>query len=269
MQILLYQILDYGILRRMYNKLIINILLLSLSFSSLYSQTSNIERAYRLYRNKSYVKAAELFEYEVVNSPILKIEYFEILGSIYMMRNDYDNLLRISRNGILVNRHSSKLYFQKGYALYKLGRTNEAILAIKKSLTLHPTSSYMHNFIGLLYLREEDYKQAESSFLKATIYNPSSVVYLVNLGASYERQGNYRDALQSYEKSYKINPKYKGLLESLKRVRKILGDDNVVPPTEQQITPVAPKVIPTEQQITEQQTNSAQTNTSANTNTLN
>ena len=203
-----------------------------------------------------------MFEYEIVNSPVLKIEYFEILGSIYMMRNDYDNLLRISRNGILVNRHSSKLYFQKGYALYKLGKTNESILAVKKSLTLHPTSSYMHNFIGLLYLREEDYKQAESSFLKATIYSPSSVVYLINLGAAYERQSNYTDALQSYEKSYKINPKHKGLAESLRRVRKILGDDNLVTPA-----PVSQPKIVEQQNIEEQQINPTQNST--NTNTLN
>ena len=263
----------------MYNILIINILLMSLSFSSLYSQTSNIERAYKLYRNKNYVNAAELFEYEIENSPILKVEYFEILGSIYMKRNDYDNLLRISRNGIQVNRYSSKLYFQKGYALYKLGKTSEAILAVKKSLTLHPTSAYMHNFIGLLYLREEDYKQAESSFLKATIYSPSNVVYLVNLGASYERQGNYTDALQSYEKSYKINPKHKGLTESLTRVRKILGDDNVVIQTPKTTEPknieeqkiVEPEIVEPEKledtQTVEQQTiptqNTINTNTSS------
>lgn len=213
----------------MYNKLIINTLFLLLSFTSLYSQASNIEKAYMFYRNRNYTKSAEMFEYEIKNSPILRIEYFEMLTTIYMRQNDYENTLRVSRDGIVVNRHSSKLYFQKGYALYKLGKTSEAILSIKKSLTLDPTSAYMHNFIGLLYLRENDYKQAESSFLKSTVYNPRSVVYLINLGASYERQGNYADALQVYEKSYKINPNHRGLAQSLARVRKILGDDNITP----------------------------------------
>lgn len=221
----------------MYNKLIINTLFLILSFSSLYSQASNIEKAYMFYRNRNYAKSAEMFEYEIKNSPVLRIEYFEVLATIYMRQGDYENTLRVSRDGIVVNRHSSKLYFQKGYALYKLGKTSEAILSIKKSLILDSTNAYMHNFIGLLYLRENDYKQAESSFLKATVYSPSSVVYLRNLGASYERQANYTDALQSYEKSYKINPNYSGLIESLARVRKILGDDNIttLEPTETEL----------------------------------
>jgi len=213
----------------MYNKLIINTLLLLLSFTSLYSQASNIEKAYMFYRNKNYTKSAEMFEYEIKNSPVLRIEYFEMLATIYMRQNNYENALRVSRDGIVVNRHSSKLYFQKGYALYKLGKTNEAILSIKKSITLDPTSAYMHNFIGLLYLREGNHKQAESSFLKSTVYSPRSVVYLINLGASYERQGNYTDAIKTYEKSYIINPNYKGLKQSLSRVHKILGDDNSTP----------------------------------------
>ena len=59
---------------------------------SLYSQTNNdfvynkdnLANAYRFYKAKNYSKAAELFEYEIENSPILKIEYFENLANAYM-----------------------------------------------------------------------------------------------------------------------------------------------------------------------------------------
>ena len=50
---------------------------------SLYSQTNdnfvynknNLANAYRYYRAKNYSKAAELFEYEIANSPILLALY--------------------------------------------------------------------------------------------------------------------------------------------------------------------------------------------------
>lgn len=221
----------------MYKKLIIKIILLSLSFLYLHAETSNIENAYMLYRSRNYIKSAEMLEYEIKNSPVLKIEYFETLADVYMKLSNYNRMLKVANEGIMVNRYSSKLYFQKGYAFYKLGDTNQAIASMEKSITLNPTSAYTHNFVGLLYLYEDNFKQAESYFLKATVYNPLNLLYLKNLGATYERQRNYADALQSYERSYKINPNYRGLNESLERVRKVLSDGNItsIPPSETEI----------------------------------
>ena len=210
------------------NKIIIALFLITLS---LYPQTNevftynrkNLSNAYRYYNAKNYKKAAELFEYEIENSPILKIEYFENLANSYMNLRDYTNMLRAARSGIIVNRFSPKLHFQKGYALYKLGDTNKAIESIRYSITLDPNDAYMNNFLGLLYLYIEDYKQAESSFLKATVYSPNNVVYMVNLAATYERDRNFSSALNVYEEAYKINPNYRGLGDSVIRVKGIIN----------------------------------------------
>ena len=210
------------------NKVLIALFLITLS---LYPQTNevftynrkNLSNAYRYYNAKNYKKAAELFEYEIENSPILKIEYFENLANSYMNLRDYTNMLRAARSGIIVNRFSPKLHFQKGYALYKLGDTNKAIESIRYSITLDPNDAYMNNFLGLLYLYVEDYKQAESSFLKATVYSPNNVVYMVNLAATYERDRNFSSALNVYEEAYKINPNYRGLGDSIIRVKGIIN----------------------------------------------
>lgn len=210
------------------NKVLIALFLITLS---LYPQTNevftynrkNLSNAYRYYNAKNYKKAAELFEYEIENSPILKIEYFENLANSYMNLRDYTNMLRAARSGIIVNRFSPKLHFQKGYALYKLGDTNKAIESIRYSITLDPNDAYMNNFLGLLYLYVEDYKQAESSFLKATVYSPNNVVYMVNLAATYERDRNFSSALNVYEEAYKVNPNYRGLGDSIIRVKGIIN----------------------------------------------
>ena len=194
----------------------------------LYSQNfaynkTNIENAYRYYNSKNYRKAAELFEYEINNSPVLKIEYFETLSNIYMYQKDYSNMLKTARSGILINRFSPKLYFQKGYALYRLEKTNEAIESIRRSVKLNPNDAYVNNFLGLLYLYTEDYKLAEASFLKANIYSPNNVVYMINLAATYERDKNYNSALQIYEDVYKLDKNYKDVSSSIIRVKTLLG----------------------------------------------
>ena len=201
---------------------------LLLMFNLLYSQDftynkTNIENAYRYYNSKNYRKAAELFEYEINNSPVLKIEYFETLSNIYMYQRDYSNMLKTARNGILINRFSPKLYFQKGYALYRLEKTNEAIESIRRSVNLNPNDAYVNNFLGLLYLYTEDYKLAETSFLKANIYSPNNVVYMINLAATYERDKNYNSALQIYEDVYKLDKNYKDVSDSIVRVKTLLG----------------------------------------------
>lgn len=204
------------------------ILFLLLIFDLLYTQNfeynkTNIDNAYRYYNSKNYSKAAELFEYEINNSPILKIEYFEILANIYMNQKDYNNMLKVARNGIIINRFSPKLYFQKGYALYRLEKTNEAIESIRHSVDLNPNDAYVNNFLGLLYLYTEDYKLAETSFLKANIYSPNNVVYMINLAATYERNKNYTSALQLYEDVYKLDKNYKNVSDSIARVKTLLG----------------------------------------------
>lgn len=222
-------ILDFKVSKKMHiNKVLIALFLITLS---LYPQTNevftynrkNLSNAYRYYNAKNYKKAAELFEYEIENSPILKIEYFENLANSYMNLRDYTNMLRAARSGIIVNRFSPKLHFQKGYALYKLGDTNKAIESIRYSITLDPNDAYMNNFLGLLYLYVEDYKQAESSFLKATVYSPNNVVYMVNLAATYERDRNFSSALNVYEEAYKVNPNYRGVGDSIIRVKGIIN----------------------------------------------
>lgn len=212
----------------------INIAFVLLFCLSLYSQNydknnydkNNIENAYRYYNSKDYAKAAELFEYEINNSPVLKIEYFETLANIYMAQKDYENMLKTARNGIIINRFSPKLYFQKGYALCRLERTNEAIESIRHSVELSPNDAYANNFLGLLYLDTEDYKLAEAYFLKANIYSPNNIVYMINLAATYERDRNYNSALRIYEEVYKLDKNYRNVSDSINRVKALLGFNN-------------------------------------------
>lgn len=199
--------------------------------SIIYSQQfkydkNKINEAYKFYKEKNYNKSIELLEYEIQKTPVVRIENYEMLANAYMYIKDYTNMLRVSREGIIINRFSPKLYFQKGYALYKIGETNKAIESIRRSLELKPNDAYVNNFLGLLYLYIEDYELAEAAFLKANIYSPNNIVYMANLAASYERDKDYHSALKLYKDVYKINNKYRNVDESINRINAILGYTN-------------------------------------------
>lgn len=200
--------------------IIISICLLSNFLSAQNNSATNyIEQGNNAYGRRDYKNAVKFYEKGIESSPVLKAEYYEKLSTAYMYLNDYTNMLRVSREAITLFRLSSTLYFNKGYALYKLGETNKAIAPIEKAIVLNPTSSYMHNYIGLIYLYQSNYLEAQASFLKATVYSPTNVTYLVNLGASYERALNYREALQIYEKAANMEVHYRGLKNSIDRAK--------------------------------------------------
>ena len=140
----------------------------------------------------------------------------------------------------------------------------------------------MNNFLGLLYLYVEDYKQAESSFLKATVYSPNNVVYMVNLAATYERDKNFSYALNTYQEAYKINPNYRGLKDSIDRNKNILarisGNTNITIEDKPKINTNQNNTVitydedveakPIEMDIMESATNTIVTNNIINTNTV-
>ena len=137
----------------------------------------------------------------------------------------------------------------------------------------------MNNFLGLLYLYVEDYKQAESSFLKATVYSPNNVVYMVNLAATYERDKNYNSALNTYEEAYKIDPAYRGLKDSITRNKNIIAkmsgntniniEDNIINTNRNNITYDEDiEAKPIEIDIMESATNTMMTNNIIDTNNI-
>lgn len=145
-----------------------------------------------------------------------------------------------------------------GITCAKLGRQNDAIIALETALTLEPDVVFVHNALGKLYKQTKQLKKALANFDKAialapgsfddynnrgVIYteleiwdkassdldnairlNPNSAAALVNKGYLYFHKKESAKALQMYLKALEIDPRDTAALYNVANIYQNLGD---------------------------------------------
>ncbi len=88
----------------------------------------------------------------------------------------------------------------------------ELIELNKKRLEIDPENVELIWTVANLYIRAEDYKSAIPYLEKLTKKAPDNETYWNRLGYSYQRIGEYRKAIDTYNRSLKINPDAKEII---------------------------------------------------------
>ena len=94
----------------------------------------------------------------------------------------------------------------KGIALYRQGKFEEAIQAYKEALKIDPTYVYAHYNLGLVYVAQEEFLLALESFQEAVKRRPDDPYSLYYIGYINSRLGNYQPAIDAFKKLLKIDP---------------------------------------------------------------
>jgi len=101
-----------------------------------------------------------------------------------------------------------RLYFLSGILAWEAGNYEQAKTAFKQAIDLDPEYSDAYNNLGILYMRDKEYTEAESAFHKA-LENPLYLTpekALVNLGKLMEAEKNDKAAEQYYRHAIKLKP---------------------------------------------------------------
>jgi tetratricopeptide (TPR) repeat protein len=86
-------------------------------------------------------------------------------------------------------------------------------------LTLNPQDADAHYQLGLIYLRRRNLDAARRYFENALKIDPGDAEYHYSLGRVYELKGEWAQALDQYEQTYRLNPEY-GLGDIFREVGK-------------------------------------------------
>jgi predicted Zn-dependent protease len=81
-----------------------------------------------------------------------------------------------------------------------------AIKELKLAVSEYPPFVNAHNQIGVLYLRLNEFDNAESAFKAALKINPEAYEPLLNRGIALYRLGKFKDAETSFRKTLKVKP---------------------------------------------------------------
>ncbi len=86
------------------------------------------------------------------------------------------------------------------------GRLEESEARIASALAERPDNAKLHQLQGLVFLREERGPEAESSFRRAIVLDPTDVDTYDHLATYYRRTGRIQETIATYEKALEAVP---------------------------------------------------------------
>lgn len=108
--------------------------------------------------------------------------------------------------------------FDKADLYYSQENFKEAEKTFVEVLTLNPEHLDANNKLGLIYLKTERFSKAEAVYKQLITLEPRNPVYYSNLGLAFYNQNKLLDAKDAYDKSLILDPKKPNRLLSLGRV---------------------------------------------------
>ncbi len=103
------------------------------------------------------------------------------------------------------NPNDSWAWFNKGVSLHRLGLLGEALLCYDKSLELNPSDADLMSNKGILLRTLGKTDEAIIWYRKALEISPKDPGIWSNLGVTYRVLGNNKDALECYDKALKLD----------------------------------------------------------------
>lgn len=115
-------------------------------------------------------------------------------------------------------RYLSRLHYQEAINAIDKQNFEKAISILQKHIDQNPQDGEAWFNLGLAHLFSENIQAAEYSLLKNVQLLPENWEGYNRLGYVYEKKGNYRKALENYQKAQDLNPNSK-IEQSLSRIR--------------------------------------------------
>jgi len=101
---------------------------------------------------------------------------------------------------------AAKREFDKATQLYRQGRNDEAILALRRALAIYPDYLMAHNDLGAQLMEQGQLDQAEVELRAAIKIDPKAFNPQLNLGIVLLQKQKYSDALTSLDNALSLEP---------------------------------------------------------------
>jgi tetratricopeptide (TPR) repeat protein len=118
----------------------------------------------------------------------------------------FKNLLNFWKSAAENTTHSALAFLNYGAALYEKGKDDAAIQSYKRGIEIDPRQPWIHNNLGLVYLKKKMYPQAEAEFFEELKYHPDYSDVFYNLGLLYKGMGLRTKATRMWERALTLNP---------------------------------------------------------------
>jgi type IV pilus assembly protein PilF len=111
-------------------------------------------------------------------------------------------------------RKRARMRLQLAAGYFEQGQTKVALDEVKQALVIDPTYPDAYNVRGLIYMRLNDMRLAEESFLQALSVSPNDANVLHNYGWMLCQQTKYPESINAFSRALG-NPTYVGRAKTL------------------------------------------------------
>ena len=182
--------------------------------------------ALQMYRNGNYKGAEEVCRAELELMP-KNMDSYTVLGWSLIKQKKYSEALEAGEAALKISRYDSRIIEICGEANYFLGNNVDALNYFEEYAKLVPDGGridVVYYYMGEIFLRLGEYHHSDIAFSTALYYSPNIARWWARLGYAREMKEDFKWALDSYEKSLKLNPSYTEALRGKNRVlKKISG----------------------------------------------
>jgi len=111
----------------------------------------------------------------------------------------------------LENMSREKLYdfAELGYSLFQSGKLEEATRIFEGLVTYNPYDAYFHSALGAIYQKQKMYEQALKQYDLAIKLNPKDICSLTNRGETYLTLGKIKEAANDLKIAVSLDPQQK------------------------------------------------------------
>ena len=132
-----------------------------------------VSKSYYLLQLKKFEEALDVINEGLrMNNEHPKADFYANKGAALFSLRRYDDALENYDEGLKIYPKNYLLWFNKGFALEKIGQLNKAVNAYKTAITLNPSYTKTHLQIGNIYYKQAHLTQALMCFNMYLLLEP-------------------------------------------------------------------------------------------------
>lgn len=153
---------------------------------------------------------------EAIDRTPEEIDYYLVLGTIYVDMSSYAKAIAIFQDGLKRQPDHDRLHFRLGIAYDKSGDKEGCIREMKHVIRIKPAHVEALNYLGYTYVElETKLDEAEDLIRQALKFKPNDGYITDSLGWLFYKQGRYKEAVSTLEKAVKLSAEDSVILEHL------------------------------------------------------
>ncbi len=168
---------------------------------------AKLREALRLHQAGQLEQARQLYEATLKIDP-QNPDALHLLGVASAQSGDHQRAIDLIGKAIGVNANNAVYYYNRGAALQKLNRLNEAIASYDKTLALKPDFVDAYNSRGNALQDLKRFEEAIACYDRVVALKPTHAEAHINKGNALLAVRRFSEAVTSYDKALKVQSNY-------------------------------------------------------------